>query len=129
VIYLDSSVALAQLFAEDRVPPEPLWREPLVSSRLLQYEVMNRVLARGASKAHLEGARELIAGIALVEIAPAVLQRALEPFPSPVRTLDALHLATFQFLREHVDRLQLASYDRRLSEAARALGFESYLEQ
>jgi len=128
VIYLDSSVALAQLFAEDRAPPESLWRESLVSSRLLQYEVMTRVLARGASKAHVEGARELIAGIALVELAPMVLQRALEPFPAPVRTLDALHLATFHFLRNHVESLQLASYDRRLSEAARALGFEAYVE-
>ena len=129
MIYLDSSVALAQLFAEDHAPPESLWRESLVSSRLLQYEVMNRVLARGASKAHVEGARELIAGIALVELAPMVLQRALEPFPTPVRTLDALHLATFQFLRDHVESLQLASYDRRLSEAARALGFEPYVEE
>jgi predicted nucleic acid-binding protein len=126
MIYLDSSVALAQLFGEDQAPPESLWGERLVASRLLQYEVMTRVLARGGVKAHVEGARDLLARVALVDLAPMVLQRALDPFPIPVRTLDALHLATLHFLREHADRVQLASYDRRLSEAARALGFEEY---
>ena len=126
MIYLDSSVALAQLFGEDQAPPESLWSESLVSSRLLQYEVMNRVLARGGVKAHLEGARDLLARVALVDLAPIVLQRALEPFPTPVRTLDALHLATLHFLREHADPVLLASYDQSLSHAARALGFEEY---
>jgi predicted nucleic acid-binding protein len=126
MIYLDSSVALAQLFSEDRAPPESLWRERLVSSRLLQYEVMNRVLARGAVKQHVEGARSLLARVALVDLTPLVLQRALDAFPTPVRTLDALHLATLHFLREHAGSVRLASYDGRLSAGARALGFEEY---
>jgi predicted nucleic acid-binding protein len=126
MIYLDSSVALAQLFGEDQAPAESLWRERLVSSRLLQYEVMNRVLARGGVKAHVEGARDLLARVALVDLAPIVLQRALEPFPTPVRTLDALHLATLHFLREHAEDVRFASYDRRLSDAAHALQFEEY---
>jgi hypothetical protein len=39
VIYLDSSVALAHLLAEDRLPPESIWSDRLVASRLLEYEV------------------------------------------------------------------------------------------
>ena len=39
MIYLDTSVVLAQLLAEDRIPPAGLWRQSLVSSRLLQYEL------------------------------------------------------------------------------------------
>ena len=35
MIYLDSSVALAYLFVEGQLPPEAIWREPLVSSGLL----------------------------------------------------------------------------------------------
>ncbi len=35
MIYLDASVALAQLFAVDRQPSEDLWREPLTASRAL----------------------------------------------------------------------------------------------
>jgi hypothetical protein len=45
MIYLDSSVALAHLLAEDRFPPETLWDRPLVSSRLLECEVWNRINA------------------------------------------------------------------------------------
>ena len=33
MIYLDTSVALAHLLAEDKQPPVSLWREELVSSR------------------------------------------------------------------------------------------------
>ena len=51
-----------------------------------------------------------------------VLARALEPWPVPVRTLDALHLATIDFLRGQGEAVELASYDNRLLAAARALG-------
>ena len=46
MIYLDTSVALAHLLAEDREPAESLWQQPLVSSRLLEYELWTRVNAR-----------------------------------------------------------------------------------
>jgi predicted nucleic acid-binding protein len=65
--------------------------------------------------------RDLLDGVAYVELAPPVLARALEPFPVPVRTLDALHLATMDFLRAHGQALELASYDERLLAGARAL--------
>lgn len=47
MIYLDSSVALAYLLAEDRRPPELLWDEILSSSRLLEYELWTPIHARG----------------------------------------------------------------------------------
>jgi len=47
--------------------------------------------------------------------------RALEPFPVPVRTLDALHLASIEFLREQAQTVELATYDRRLITAAKSL--------
>jgi predicted nucleic acid-binding protein len=121
VTYLDTSVALAQLLAEDRRPPEDLWGEALTASRLLQYEVWNRVHARRLGRTHGDAARDLLDGVSLVELTPLVLARALEPFPVPVRTLDALHLATMHFLRDHGQRIELASYDARLLAGARAL--------
>lgn len=123
MIYLDTSVALAALFAEDRRPPDALWREPLVSSRLLEHELWTRVNARGAARTHGEALREILARVSLVELAPTVLARALEPFPAPVRTLDALHLASLHFLREQGQRVTLATYDNRLGAGAEALGF------
>lgn len=122
MIYLDTSVALAQLLAEDRIPPAALWDETLVSSRLLEYELWNRLNARGLAKSHGESARELTQRLALLELAPPVLARALETFPVPVRTLDALHLASIEFLRSQGQVVQLASYDLRMVAAAQKLG-------
>ena len=126
MIYLDSSVALAHLLAEDRSPPEALWQEPLIASRLLEYEVWNRIHARGLGRSHGEEARALIGRVALIELAPPVLARALEPFPIPVRTLDALHLASVEFLRGRGQTVELASYDERMLAVARALRIPPY---
>lgn len=124
MIYLDSSVLLAAVLAEDRSPPAELWQATLVSSRLLHYEVMNRLNAYAADAEQIAAAGELIAGLVLVELSPVILARALDPFPIPVRTLDALHLATAHYLAERRSSLNLATYDQRLAEAARHLGLE-----
>jgi hypothetical protein len=114
LIYLDSSAALAQLFGEDRSPPEALWQEPLVSSRLFEYEIWNRVHARGLDPAFGASARTLTGRFRLVALTPPVLVRALQPFPVPVRTIDCLHLATIEFIRREGETVELASYDNRL---------------
>ncbi len=121
MIYLDSSVALAHLLAEDRSPPESIWRETLVASRLLEYEVWNRIHARRLARSHGEAVRALIGQLTLIELVPPVLGRALEPFPVLVRTLDALHLASIVFLRARGQTVELASFDERQLAAARAL--------
>jgi hypothetical protein len=123
VIYLDTSVALAHLLAEDRCPPAGLWHETLVSSRLLEYEMWTRIHARALTDSHGEYVRALVGRVALIELAPAVLARALEPFSTSVRTLDALHLASMSFMQAQGQTLSLASYDNRLVAAARDLGF------
>ncbi len=124
MIYLDSSAALAHLLAEDRAPPDDLWRQPLTSSRLLEYEVWNRIHASRLGDSHGEMVRDLIGRLALLELVPPVLTRALEPFPAPVRTVDALHLASIMFLKAHGQTVELASYDRKLIAAAQALGIQ-----
>ena len=121
MIYLDTSVALAHLLAEDRAPPDGLWQESLIASRLLEYELWTRIHARGLGRSHGEEARALIGRVALIELAPPVLARALEPFPFPLRTLDALHIASIEFLRARGQKVELASYDERMLAAARAL--------
>ena len=81
MIYIDTSVVLAELFAEDHRSPPAMWREPLISSRLLQYEVWNRVHARRAGESHGEAVREILGRTSFVELLPSVLVRALEAFP------------------------------------------------
>ncbi|MBK6863194.1 MAG: PIN domain-containing protein [Ideonella sp.] len=123
MVYLDTSVVLAQLFAEDRVPPAGFWSQGFVASRLLEFEVFNRVHACGAMATHAESPRQLVDRVNLLEMSEPVLGRALQPFARPLRTLDALHLATMDFLRRQGLVLALASYDQRLAAAAAELGF------
>ena len=129
MIYLDTSVALAQLLGEDRRPPDELWHEPLVSSRLLEYELWTRLHSRGLAASRGDVTRMLLARVDLLELTRSALARALEAFPAPVRTLDALHLASAMFLRERGHDLALATYDTRMRAAAKAMGlaiFELY---
>ena len=119
--YLDSSVALAHLLSETRHPPGSLWDRELVSSRLLQYEVWTRIHARGLTASHADSVRSLLTSVSMVELADPVLGRALEPFPVAVGTLDALHLATIEFLRRQGRKVELASYDGRMTDVARRL--------
>ena len=86
MIYLDSSVALAHLLAEDRFPPDELWEQQLVSSRLLECEVWNRINAQQLQNSHGDAVRSLIGRVAMIEMVGPVLARALQPFPVPVRT-------------------------------------------
>jgi uncharacterized protein len=124
VIYIDSSVALAHLLGEPQSPTVQFWAQPLTSSRLLEYEVWNRVHAYGLIASHSESARALLLRVTLLDLDERVLARALEPFPLPIRTLDALHLATIVFIRARRagEPIEVASYDARLLATARALG-------
>ncbi len=126
MIYLDTSVALAHLLAEDRAPPAELWREPLVTSRLLEYELWVRLHALDLMATHGEAARTVLERVAMLELIAPVLERVAAPFPAPVRTLDALHLASADFLRQQGASVQVASYDQRLLAAARAMGLGIY---
>jgi len=126
MIYVDTSVALAHLLAEDRRPREDLWAHTLVASRVLEYELWTRLHARGLTKSHAEGAQALTGRIAFLELIGEILARARAPFPSPVRTLDALHLASLHFLREQGQDVLLASYDERMLAAARKLKFSTF---
>jgi hypothetical protein len=122
VIYVDSSVALARLLFEPRAPSALFWQEQLVSSRLLEYEIWNRLHAFGLAGSHGQPTSALLMGIELLEMDRRVLARALQPWPITVRTLDSLHLATVEHLRSAGAAIELASYDNRLLAAARVLG-------
>lgn len=118
MIYVDTSVLLAHLLAEDRRPPRRLWERPLIASRLIEYELWTRIHARDLVGSHSEAARHVLARVSMVELSPLALRRALEPFPAPVRTLDALHLASMDYLRSQRVPLSLATYDERMASVA-----------
>ena len=124
MIYLDSSVVLARVLAEDASPPDAFWLQQFTSSRLLAYEVINRVNLRVELPVRIDRARALVERIVLIDLSPIVLSRALDPFPVAVKTLDGLHLATMDFLRAQGQTFRLASYDRKMVVAAQAIGVE-----
>jgi hypothetical protein len=58
-----------------------------------------------------------------VSLSRGILRRASEPFGVPLRTLDAVHLASALALRRR-GAITFATHDVRQSRAAAALGFE-----
>lgn len=126
VTYVDTSVALAHVLAEDEHPPDELWARTLLSSRLLEFEMWTRIHQRGLTDSHEGSVRALLGRIAFLDIIPEVVARAAEPFPTPLRTLDALHLGTLEFLRAQGLKVDLAAYDERMRKAAGAMQIPLY---
>jgi len=59
----------------------------------------------------------------LLALGASVIERARQRFPvEPVRTLDALHLASALIAAESLEDLTVLSLDRRVRSSARALG-------
>jgi len=133
IVYLDTSTVLRVLLAQPgRLAIWGDWSEAF-ASEILGVEV-RRVLDRLRLKAALddEDTATLQGELARVESAlgtvsltRTVLHPASLPMATPVKTLDAIHLASAMLLREHRgDRPLFATHDARQAIAARALGFE-----
>jgi predicted nucleic acid-binding protein len=60
----------------------------------------------------------------VIAVTETVLGRAGRPFPvEPIRTLDAVHLATAELLGEPPQLITLVTRDTRVADNARALGY------
>jgi predicted nucleic acid-binding protein len=67
----------------------------------------------------------LLEEVEVIDITAAVLRRASEPFPTPLGTLDAIHLSTAIAWRDsRAVALTVATHDKSLATAARATGLE-----
>jgi uncharacterized protein len=132
IAYLDSSVVLRLVLGEEHRLGEWEQVDAAVASALTEVECL-RVLDRLArldrlspdELAERRGAvYRTLAAVDLVDVSRTVLRRASEPFPTPLGTLDAIHLATALLWREATgDPLTLTTHDRELATAARATGF------
>lgn len=131
-VYVDSSVVLRVIFNEPRQLRE--WRkiDRPVSSELIQLEcrrTIDRARIRDRLSDDLVACRradvlEVLDAFDTVPVDPIVLERAAEPFPTLLGSLDAIHLATAVLARPHVEDLVFATHDDELGTAARAMGFE-----
>lgn len=60
----------------------------------------------------------------VIAVTDAVLHRAGRPFPvEPIRTLDAIHLATAELLGEPPQLMTIVTRDVRVRDNAKALGY------
>src|SRR5215204_6011169 len=131
IAYLDSSALLRIVLREPGALDELRSCDALVSSELIAVEsarTIDRLRLQGAltsdeAAARLRIVTEWLEAIDLVLLRPPVLNRASEPMPMPLGTLDALHLATALSWRDRMGPLPaLATHDTVLGSAARAFG-------
>ena len=60
----------------------------------------------------------------VVEIDDGVLARVSRPYPhEPLRTLDAIHLATLELREDAPSLVAVVTRDRRIAQNARAMGY------
>ena len=134
IVYAESSAVLAWLLGESN---ESLARATLgAAERVVTSSLTALECARGLTRARLTGrisASEELATLQMLDMAESawdvhaltdrVVARARAAFPAdPIRTLDALHLATALLLREALGPLTLLSFDERVRASAFGLG-------
>mgnify|MGYP000496769111 CR=1 FL=1 len=134
-LYVESSAVLAWLLGEDtgkEVRRALTGARTVISSDLTIVEC-ERVLIRASfvgdlSEATAADLSARLAGVAsawnILHLAPDIIDRARRPFPvEPIRTLDALHVASALYARSAVPDLEILSLDDRVRRVGHALGF------
>lgn len=130
-VYVDSSALLRVVLGEPgRIRIWPRITRA-VASELIRLECL-RTIDRARIQLRLEdedvaGRRaavfDAVETFSLVPVGPRILERAAEPFPTLLGSLDAIHLASALLAREGFPDLALATHDQELALAARAVGF------
>jgi uncharacterized protein len=133
IAYLDTSAFLRLVLREPGALEELRSCEGWVSSELLAVEslrTIDRLRVQGALPAAEAADRRALAtewleAVDLVLLQRPILARASEPFPTPLGTLDALHLATALTWRDRMGHeMVIATHDRDLALAGRSFGIE-----
>lgn len=133
IAYLDASVVLRLVLGEPQALAVWPSVEAGVASGLTEVEclrTLDRLMLAGALSAEELAERRtavyrLLEAVEVVDVGRTILRRAAEPYPTPLGTLDAVHLATALAWREaRRAPLAMATHDRALATAARAVGLE-----
>jgi uncharacterized protein len=133
IAYLDTSALLRLVLREEGALEELRSADALVASELIAVEslrTLDRLRLQGSLSAEdaisrRDTATEWLEAVDMVLLQRPILARASEPFPTPLGTLDALHLATALVWRDRMQQvLVMATHDRDLALAARSFGFD-----
>ena len=136
-LYAETSAVLRWLFGEaggEAIRATLAAAEKVATSRLSLIET-RRVVRRAERDGRITAAQgadiravfaQATSTWAILEISLEVARRAEDGFPSePVRTLDAIHLASALFLRESFPDLVMLTADERVGANAALLGFST----
>jgi predicted nucleic acid-binding protein len=129
-VYFHSSVILRVVLGERGQLAEWSRASEAVTSEITRVEclrVLDRLLvSSGMTDRELVRRRStaltVLSGFELVRLNRAVLTRAADPFPTQIRTLDALHLASALLIRARFPAMRFATHDSGLAAAALAEG-------
>lgn len=133
IVYVDTSALLRLVLREPGALEELPSCQALVSSEVITVEslrTIDRLRIQGAlstedAASRRETAMQWLEAVDLVLLQRPILVRASEPFPTPLGTLDALHLSTALVWQDRMrQRLVMATHDRDLALAARSFGFD-----
>lgn len=131
--FLDSSVILRKLLRQSEALAEWTHIQKGFASRLLRLEVLRTIdrlrLSAMLSDEDTAEARDhffrLAQTIGLFPVTPKVLECAERTFPTPIGSLDSIHLATALMWREQAGfDFVFATHDAELATAAKAHGFK-----
>lgn len=126
LLYLDSSALVKLVLPESETEAllEALREWPdRVSSEIASVEVPRAARRASDDRAVHRRAAQVIAGVHLLRLGDAVLQRAASLGPPELRTLDALHLSSALHVCDELGAF--VAYDRALCAAAAAAGLET----
>jgi predicted nucleic acid-binding protein len=133
VRYIESSALVAALLEHDAAALKSVRsRGRNVTSALTIAETARAILrARAGARLTADQERAAVRALRrferrcyLVAVTDAVFERVRRPFPvEPIRTLDAVHLATVELLGEPPPLIAVVTRDVRVRENAEALGY------
>lgn len=131
--YIESSALLAALLEQDPSAIDALRADGQHVTSALTFAEASRAIvrARVTGRLNVDDERAAIRALrtferrcAVIAVTEVVLTRAGRPFPvEPIRTLDAIHLATAELLGEPPQLVTIVTRDTRVRDNAVALGY------
>ena len=127
MIYIDASAAVKLVRLETHSEELSLWIRGQVSPEFVSSVIIEVELPRAtrhSAPTDLGRAGEVLDGIGVVTLSPAIVTRAAGFDERDLRSLDAIHLATAEHVANTAksEFLGFLGYDSRLLEAARSIG-------
>ncbi|MCU1349146.1 MAG: hypothetical protein JWO56_2176 [Acidobacteria bacterium] len=131
IAYLDASVLLRVVLAAPNALAEWSSIDHMVASSIIQVEAFRTLdrlrITEGVIDAEVTFRRNAVKSVLSlvdsIEVAPHICRLASQPLSVPLKTLDAIHLASAMWWRERRGELTFTTHDAQLARAARSVGF------